>query len=549
MNFEINSSNSNLETIFNYLKRDLLLNSNNTINININNYKNKKKKKRINTIEQYESFLFILPNEIFSKILSNLDYKDIISLSLINNHFYSLINSYNNLWRKLYFKKYKNYNKLNHFGFCKNPPNHCNNCNKNSNYNNNSYNENWKSKYLKNKKENKNWKNGKYSVTSLDTNIGGIFCLSQKSNMLVTGSFDRELKLWKLKAPSKSNRKLSIEPVMNIRGHDGWIWSTHLKTSKNFHKIKCISSSQDGTIMVSDIDKEEFDRMESSNGHGEDRTGLDNHSGSSSGNDSSGTNSTYFNNNHNNINFNNKTARSFNLKTSKQQMSTEFPRQPQQSHSKLIDGTFLKGHKGTVWTTQPDKQLKHLYSGGGDSLIKQWDIERTCFVSDIGKHNESILCLSGVSTEHPDLLASGSADHTIRLWDIRAPPKMVLCINEHGVNIDCLSLSNHFIVSGGDDGVLRVSDIRYMITSPRPYVIAEIPAHEGSIRALSIKRDKMVTTSSDMSIKIWQIKKMESTPSHCLLGHHGSVVSMQLKSNMIISGSLDSSVKIWDFSN
>ncbi|KAK5584068.1 hypothetical protein RB653_005675 [Dictyostelium firmibasis] len=590
-----------METFYNILKKDFLsfnLKNNdihykdsikikpnyNKINNQITNEDNNNKNDNSNN-----NFLYLLPNEIISNILSNLDVIDIVSLSIVNNHFYYLINSYNNLWKSLYYKYFKS----NFLNIIKNEKGNSKNNNNKPNSidirntadeNENSLNKkmlrskkkqqfkqlnnykqqqqqqtNWKNNFLNESRIESNWKINRFTTYTIDTNIGGVFCLSQRQSMLVTGSFDSSLKVWKISETIKSNSssidsteynrsKINIEPILKIKGHDGWIWSTHLKHSKNYHRMKCISSSQDGTILITDINYNNF---------------ID-----------------YSQRNKYKNNYSPSSIRSFNMKSfkknlsspshssssnhlkNKQQISTEHVGQNNNNidinNNIILDGNFLKGHKGTVWTTLPDKSMENVYSGGSDSTIKRWNIEKMEYVGDIGKHNESVLCLSGVTYENPHLIASGSSDHSIKLWDVRIQhyhnqshssssslsPSLVLSINEHGVNVNCLSLYNHFIISGGEDGIIRVSDIRYVITSPRPHVIAEIHAHDSSIRALSIKRNRMATTSSD--IKIWNTKSLDR-PTQTLIGHKGSVVSMQLNSSNIISGSLDSTVKFWNY--
>lgn len=102
------------------------------------------------------------------------------------------------------------------------------------------------------------------------------------------------------------------------------------------------------------------------------------------------------------------------------------------------------------------------------------------------------------------LLASGSQDRTIKLWDMQRRTLRATIAHSNGIR-DLLFLPHSSIVAGGDDGALTFWDVN----SRR--VLKTLAGHEGWVRSLSVSPDGtfIASGSMDRSIRLWNIMSEE----------------------------------------
>ncbi|KAL5512562.1 hypothetical protein ACEPAG_3215 [Sanghuangporus baumii] len=143
-------------------------------------------------------------------------------------------------------------------------------------------------------------------------------------------------------------------------------------------------------------------------------------------------------------------------------------------------------------------------------------------------------------------IASGSADHTIRIWDADSGEVVSGPFKGHTdwVNSVAFSPDGRRVASGSDDRTIRVWDV-----DSGQLVLSPLEGHTDSVRSVSFSPDgkRVASGSKDKTIRVWYADsgKAASDPFE---GHTDWVNSVVFSPDgkYIVSGSDDKSIRVWD---
>jgi WD40 repeat protein len=142
---------------------------------------------------------------------------------------------------------------------------------------------------------------------------------------------------------------------------------------------------------------------------------------------------------------------------------------------------------------------KHVVSASADFYLRVWQLSDGKCIKVLKGHTDDVLAVSCSSTTS-DLFASGSADKSIRLWNI---------------NGDCIQIIN---------------------------------SHEAAVTGLAFSPDglRLASCSIDLSIRLFQVDTYEMTTK--FLGHKDLVTSVTWAPDgqSLVSTSRDNSFQMWD---
>ncbi|RHZ61915.1 mitochondrial 37S ribosomal protein uS2m [Aspergillus thermomutatus] len=219
-----------------------------------------------------------------------------------------------------------------------------------------------------------------------------------------------------------------------------------------------------------------------------------------------------------------------------------------------VEGPLRKtvdGHQGSVGAVafSPDSRL--LASGTHASTVRLWDTTTGALRRTLEGHTFSVWAVA--FSPDSQLLASGSFDSTAKLWDIttealqgnfidKRAARQTMDGHSGSVGVIAFSLDSKMLASGSIDKTVKLWD------ATTGTLLQTLDGHLDFIWTITFSPDRwfLVSGSNDGTIKLWDTST--GTLQHTLDGHLGAVraVAFSPDCQLLASGSIDNTVKIWD---
>jgi WD40 repeat protein len=201
----------------------------------------------------------------------------------------------------------------------------------------------------------------------------------------------------------------------------------------------------------------------------------------------------------------------------------------------------LRGHAGRVLSVAFSADEQILASGSPDHTVKLWNPHTGDCLRTLRGHISWVWAIAF----HPNskLIASVSYDHSIRIWDVETGD-CLQTFKDHASAVLAVAFSpdGKWLVTGGYQQTIK-------LWNPETWeCIHTLTAHLNRIWAIAFSPDSrfFATGGDDHQIRLWDVETRE-----CLIiytGHTNQIVSLLFSADgkSLISSSADRTIRIWN---
>ncbi|TNE45514.1 MAG: hypothetical protein EP343_26730 [Deltaproteobacteria bacterium] len=218
---------------------------------------------------------------------------------------------------------------------------------------------------------------------------------------------------------------------------------------------------------------------------------------------------------------------------------------------------IASGHTKPIFPVVASPKGDMLATGSEDGTVKLWDVKNPLnpvLLSTIKAHSALVHALTFDSTGQ--LLATGAWDNEIKVWWLRDPknPRNTRIYKGHSDYVLGLTFTPNgdYLISGGRDAKIKIWSIG------ANKIVTTLSQHTRNVYSVLTSPDGkfLYSASVDNSIRTWDITKITAPKALAHItssngGHTNYVYKLALTADgrTLASGSRDQTVKLWEVNN
>ncbi|KAF9582614.1 hypothetical protein BGW38_010968 [Lunasporangiospora selenospora] len=210
----------------------------------------------------------------------------------------------------------------------------------------------------------------------------------------------------------------------------------------------------------------------------------------------------------------------------------------------------IKGHSGTILELQWSRDGSMIFTASTDKTCGVFDVETGERIKKFKGHSTFVNSCSLVR-RGPELLASGSDDGSVKIWDLRTKNAVESFDSQYQITAVSFSDAGDLVYAGGIDNQIVAWDLR------KKAVSYSLTGHMDTISGLRLSPDgtQLLSNAMDNTVKIWDVKPFSSSGNRLLRTFEGAPHGFEKNlirpawsqdGSMVGVGAGDRTVVIWD---
>ncbi|BGP04453.1 hypothetical protein JCM10049v2_000254 [Rhodotorula toruloides] len=203
--------------------------------------------------------------------------------------------------------------------------------------------------------------------------------------------------------------------------------------------------------------------------------------------------------------------------------------------------SWFEGHTDSVYCIQFDE--RKIISGSRDQTIRVWDIASGTTIHTLTGHEGSVLCLQYDSS----ILVTGSSDSRVIVWDLvgdeatgKGKYEQKMTLVGHAMGVLDLCFDDKWIVSCSKDTTTRV----WNRSTGELYRVLQ--GHRGPVNAVQLHGDHVLTASGDALMKLWDLHTGQTIRTFSGHSRGLACVHWAPSGSHFVSSSNDKTIKLWN---